>query len=367
MRTIVCVALCLAAALLFCGRAGAADISGELREKLDTGAMVRALPESAAELMDGVEPTPGENFGAALKHLLSGCRSILAEALRGAGRSGAMMLVCAALCAMLSTAFKGHGELDFAELASCLSVALIAAGDIGSCLRMGSKAIAEISDFSKVLLPVMTSTSALSGAAGSAAAKYAATALFMDILITLSQKLLTPLIYAYFAAVTAECALGVKSLSGVSTFLKWLAGTALTIIVLVFVIYLGVSGVVAGTADAAAVRVAKTALATGLPVVGGIISDAAAAVLTGAGLVKNAAGVFGLIAVLAICASPIIRIGAHYLIYKAASKLALSFAGEKTVKTAEGTSAAFGIMLASSGACALMLFFSIISFVGAVT
>ncbi len=367
MRALLCVALSLAAAITLCGRADAADISGEVENKLDTAAIVRALPESASELMEGVTPSPGENFSLALRRVLSGCRAVLGEAFLGAGKSAGMMLVCAALCAMLSAVFKGRGETDFAELASCLSIALIAAGDIGSCLQMGSKAISEISDFSKVLLPVMTSSAALSGAAGSAAAKYAATALFMDVLITTTQRLLAPLVYAYFAAVTAECAFGAKSLSGVAVFLKWLAGTLLTVIVLAFVVYLGVTGIVAGTADAAAVRVAKTALATGLPVVGGIISDAAAAVLTGAGLVKNAAGVFGLVAVLAICASPIIRIGTHYLVYKAASKLALSFAGEKTVKTAEGTSAAFGIMLAAAGACALMLFFSIISFVGAVT
>ncbi len=366
MKALLCVLLSLAAALLLCGQAWAADISGEVENSLDTGAIVRALPDSAAELMESVAPSPGEDFGSALRRIFSGCRAILGEAFIKAGKSGGMMLVCAALCAMLSAVFKTQGELDWAELASCLSIAVIAAGDISSCLKLGSNTITEISDFSKVLLPVMTSSAALSGAVGSAAAKYAATALFMDVLITLSQRLLTPLVYAYFAVLTAECALGTRSLSGVSSFLKWLAGTALTVIVLVFVVYLGVTGIVAGTADAAAVRVAKTALATGLPVVGGIISDAAAAVLAGAGMVKNAAGVFGLIAVLAICAAPIIRIGAHYLVYKAASKLALSFAGEKTAKAAEGTSAAFGIMLAAAGACALMLFFSIISFVGVI-
>lgn len=57
-------------------------------------------------------------------------------------------------------------------------------------------------------------------------------------------------------------------------------------------------------ADALAARVTKTAVSAALPVVGSILSDAASTLAAAAGTLKATIGIFGLLAVAAICLPP---------------------------------------------------------------
>ena len=98
-----------------------------------------------------------------------------------------------------------------------------------------------------------------------------------------------------------------------------------------------------------------------LPVVGSIIADASESVLAGASILRNAIGIFGLLAVLGTCLLPFLRLGANYLLYKAAAGLSAAVADSRITRLVNAISAAFGMMLGLVGATALMLFISIIS------
>ncbi len=63
---------------------------------------------------------------------------------------------------------------------------------------------------------------------------------------------------------------------------------------MLFTGYLTLSGAVSTSADALTVQATRSAVGA-MPVVGRILSDAAGSVLAGAGVVKNAIGVFGLL------------------------------------------------------------------------
>lgn len=80
----------------------------------------------------------------------------------------------------------------------------------------------------------------------------------------------------------------------VKNVVSWSLKTILT----VFTTYMTVTGVVSGTTDAAALKATKVTISSVVPVVGGILSDASEAVLVSAGLMKNAAGIYGILAVL---------------------------------------------------------------------
>ena len=104
--------------------------------------------------------------------------------------------------------------------------------------------------------------------------------------------------------------------------LKTVCTKLLTAALLAFTLYLTVGGIFAGTVDSARVRVTKTAISGMIPVVGGIIAEASETVLAGAGLLKGAIGVFGLLGVLALCAYPFLQLGIQYLLYKLTAFLA---------------------------------------------
>ena len=151
---------------------------------------------------------------------------------------------------------------------------------------------------------------------------------------------------------------GLKRLAGV---LKWVVTTVLTILLLTYVGYLTVSGVVAGTADAVAVKAARFTVSSMVPVVGGILSDAAETVLAGAGVLKNAVGVFGMLTILSICLVPFLRLGVHYLAYKLTGALAATVADGRVAGLIDQIGSAFGLVLGMTGASALLLLVSMVS------
>ena len=87
----------------------------------------------------------------------------------------------------------------------------------------------------------------------------------------------------------------------------------------------------------------------------------------GAGMLKNAVGVFGMAAVLAVCAMPFMKIGAAYLAYKASAGLAGTVADSRITKLMSSMGTAFGMILGLVGSAAVMVFVSVILFMKAVT
>ena len=137
--------------------------------------------------------------------------------------------------------------------------------------------------------------------------------------------------------------------------------SVLTILLLIFVAYLSVSGVIAGTTDAVAIKAAKFAVSGMVPVVGGILSDAAETVLAGAGILKNSVGVVGMLAVLAICVVPFLQLGIHYLAYKFTAALTATISESRMAGLVSAIGGAFGLVLGMTGACALLLLISMVS------
>ena len=151
---------------------------------------------------------------------------------------------------------------------------------------------------------------------------------------------------------------GLKKMAGMR---KWVVTRSLTTLLILFVTYLTVSGAIAGTTDAAALKAAKMAISTAVPVVGGIISNAAETILVGAGLLKNTVGVFGMLAVLGICLVPFLRLGVHYLTYKFCGAMTAMLADSRLAQLIDGISTAFALILGMTGASALLLLVSMVS------
>ena len=96
--------------------------------------------------------------------------------------------------------------------------------------------------------------------------------------------------------------------------------------------------------------------------VGGILSDASEAVLASAAAVKNAAGIYGLLAIVAMWLGPFLRIGVQYLMLKAAGAVCGVFGVGSFAGVVEDFAAAMGLLLAMTGAVCLMLIISTICF-----
>jgi stage III sporulation protein AE len=152
------------------------------------------------------------------------------------------------------------------------------------------------------------------------------------------------------------------TLQKLQDFIKWLMIWGLKTILYIFTGYMGITGVVSGTTDAAALKAAKLTISGMVPVVGGILSDASESVLVGAGVMKTAAGMYGTLAMLAICAEPFLKIGVQYLMLKATAALCGIFGSKALSNLVQDFSSALGILLGMTGSACLMLLISTVCF-----
>ena len=323
----------------------------------------KAVPDGARELLDGTNLGVWTNFDDALRQIFGNLMGRLGGVFHQAARSAATVMVIAVLVGLVGSLYEESGGIvpDVAPLVGVLAVAGVAVGASYAFIGLGAETLRELEAFSKALFPAMAAAGAAGGAFTSAAVKYAGTILFLDILLTLTTRVIMPLIYAYIAASVGNAALGGAGLRAVTNLLKWVIGVLITVVMIAFVSYITVTGVVSGSVDVLTTRVAKATISTVLPVVGGIVADAAESVMAGAMLVRNGIGVIGLLVVLAVCLVPILQLGAHYLMFKAAAGVSGAVTDKRIGGLIGDLGTAFGMVMGLTGAGMMMLFFSIIS------
>lgn len=324
--------------------------------------LTEALPEEAAGFLSGVSPETLPDGSAWKRLLLSAWNAVRASA-SDICRTGGMLLCVCVLVSLTDTLDLGSRAPPYITFAAVAVIGTATISDFRSYISLGTETLQSLSDYSRVLLPVLSSAAAASGAVGSAAAKYAATAVCMDVLLSASRSILVPCVCGYAALSVADAAVGNEILKTAKKLLKTLCTFLLSGICMAFTAWLSVTGVVSGTADALAARVTKTAVSAALPVVGSILSDAATTLAAAAGTLRSTVGVFGLLAVAAVCLPPVLTLGVRFFVYKLTAAVCECVADKRFSELISNLGTAFALLLAINGAGALMLFLSLYSLI----
>ena len=320
------------------------------------------IPAAAVEIAPPPVPDSGSrwmpedtgSFSDALLHLIKSTLTSINPDLQEAVNTA--MTVS---CILLIFAFLLHCTGAAKKIAVIAGYALISATLLQSTntlIRLGSSTITELSEYGKLLLPVMAAALAGQGAGTTSTVLYMGTAAFDLVLTGLISRYLLPGVYVFLAMATANSALENGTLKQLRDFCKWMISWTLKTLLIVFTTYMSISGVISGTTDAVALKAAKFTISNVVPVVGGILSDASEAVLISAGLAKNAAGIYGIIAILAMFLAPFLKIGVHYLVLKITAAVATLFGPKQLAALIDDFSTAMGLLLAMTGsACLLQL------------
>lgn len=325
-----------------------------------------AVPKEAEIFLEGIDPAETNSLTEGLVHLLDKLNLEIGGVIHQRMKGAVQILLIVLLCAAVEGG-TGEGKATiFLPIVGGLSISAVTAGSLDSLLGMGAETIADLARFSKVLMPVLAAAVAASGGISAATAQQIATVFFIDLLMALSSKLLLPLIYLYIALLTAGACLADNRLNILAEGLKKMITWMLCGSLLLFTAYLSAVHAISGSADASAVKAAKAAISSVVPVVGGIISEAAETVLAGAGALRGAVGVFGMLAVLGACAYPFLQLGVQYLLYKLTAFLTSVVGAPRLCSLINGLGGAFGLVLGMTGSCALLLLISILSCVSVV-
>ena len=314
------------------------------------------VPGDAGELV----PSDYESFTDGLLSILQDIIPIIQPSFAEALRCSLSIISVALLIAIVKGIHSTPQHVI--SIVGTLSVSMLLLGSSKAFIGLASDTVRQISDYGKLLLPVMSASLAAQGGAGTAIALHTATVAIDAILGSLISHIIIPAVILFLFVSTAYSAVGEELLKKVADFCKWLATWMLKTILYVFTGYMAVTGVVSGSADAAALKAAKLTISGAVPVVGGILSDASEAILVSASLAKNAAGIYGLLAFISIAVLPFVKIGIHYLLLKVTTATCGIFGIKSLTNLLKDYASAMGLLLGMTGAVSLLMMISTVCF-----
>lgn len=313
-------------------------------------------PDSAQIYM----PDEQETFGEGLWYIV---RSALAE-LRPEIANASELCLSMIIVVLLLRIAGGLSERSAGVLRLVCAVILgiMFLEPANTMIRLGANTVAQISEYGKLLIPVMTAAIAAQGGATTSAVLYTGTVFFNSLLTSFITGAVVPALYIYLCLCIAWCATAHETIKNAQNLLKWLITWSLKWVLYIFTAYVSITGVVSGTVDASALKAAKITLSGAVPVVGNILADATETILVSAGIMKNSAGIYGIFAILAICVGPFVQIGVQYILLKLTGAICGIFNYKPGCSLVKDFSVVMGFVLAMTGTVCVLLLVSIVCF-----
>lgn len=306
-------------------------------------------------------PADVESFGDGLWYVLKQGLAYVAPDLTKAAGVCCSIIAVALLVSILHTIFDASNRTYC--LVGVIAICTLLLNTTGTLINLCAETILEISEYGKLLAPVLCSALAAQGSTGSAVILYSGTIIFNSVLSAVLSKILVPGIYIYVGVSIANSALGDAALSNLSKIFKdtitWVLKTALYL----FTGYMTVTGVVSGSVDAASLKATKLAISGAVPVIGGILADASEAFLAGVQIAKNSVGITGLFTILAIWIGPFLKVGAQYILLRLSSAVCGVLNEKNISKLLVDISGAMGLLLAAIGAVGFIHVLSTVCFI----
>ena len=319
------------------------------------------VPDSAQIYM----PEDTESFGDGLWYVIrSGIRNLMPNVTKACGTCLSITGIV-----LLLSVLEGLSESakKIVSLIAAVAIGTLVLKSTNSLINLGADTIGKISDYGKLLIPVLTGAMAAQGGVTTSAALYAGTMLFSSLLSSVVSGVIIPMIYIYLALCIADRVVPNQSLSGMKQFVKWLSTWSIKIILYVATGYLGITGVISGSVDSAAVKATKLAISGAVPVVGGILSDASETVLISAKIMKNSVGIYGILAFISISVAPFLQIAVQYLLTKITAAVCSVFGSKRVSGLVGDFSGAMGLVLAMTGTVCLLYLISVVCFMKGVS
>ena len=313
-------------------------------------------PDAAQPYM----PENQENFSQGLWYIIKTAISKIKPELANA--SGVCFRIIAVVLMMGILNCFSQYAYNSIRLTGAVVIGILLLEPVNSFIQMGAHTVMEVSDYGKLLLPVMTASLAAQGGITTSASLYTGTVLFNAILSTVISKIIVPGLYIYLCICVANSAIEQDLLKKTRDFIKWLLTWCIKIVLYVFTGYISITGVISGAVDVSKLKAAKLTISGVVPVVGSILSDATETILVSAGVLKSTAGVYGIFAIIAVCISPFLQIGVQYILLKLSGAVCNMFGFKPAVGLIGDFTTGMGLVLAMTGAVCVMLLISLVCF-----
>jgi len=211
------------------------------------------------------------------------------------------------LCGFVGSAKKeGVGQLVF--FVAYASVVLIVVGSVSDLIQMVGKTLDSLKAQVDLVFPIILTLMVTGGASTSAGIYQPAVAVLSSGIMQIFMGIVMPLFIVSMAfSVVSHLAPQTKLDKFVSFFnalFKWVVGVCFT----VFLSFMAIQGITAGSFDSISIRATKMTVSGYVPIIGNYMSQGFDLIMASAVLIKNAVGLSGILLLLGIVLSPIVKI-----------------------------------------------------------
>jgi len=295
--------------------------------------------------------------------ILSAITSVLPGMLSGMmGIIGAVILASA--FRGLSASLSNRAAAPSVELASGLVTVLILFSSERAVFESVKLYLDRLIFFMNGMLPTMGGIYLLGGNTGSAAVHSGTTMLILTAVENGAAYLLMPMLRVCFCFILITALSGgALRTDGIMRAVKTLYTGLLGVVTTVLVTVLASRNIISAAGDTFTVRTAKLAVGNLIPVVGGSISDSLGTISAGLTLIKNGAGILGIVLILMITLPMTVTLLCNGIILSFSAFAADVLGCEKEKKMIEECKELSGLALGLSSMAAAVFILSVVVFV----
>ena len=322
---VIKIILIIAAAILLCGNA-AAEQPDVYESYGDT--LADAVPPEASEILEDSGITPDNNGAAALS--IEGVLTFLADQLLDKLTKPLRLLAALCgivlLCALSKSAADGAGGMSGVFSAvGVLAGAGMTCAAISEALSDTLNVLQAGSEFMLVFVPVFAGIIAAMGKATAASAANTVTLGAAQLFSQLVVNFLVPVCGTVMGLSVTGAIHPELNISKLGELIKKAAVWILSLLMTVFMSILSAQTFVTNSADSVLIRTAKFAVSSGVPIVGGTISDAVNTVHASLSLLHSSIGTYGIVAGIVIILPTLISVVCYRMALSAAEAMSEVF------------------------------------------
>lgn len=269
-----------------------------------------------------------------------------------------IIMIVIIIHSILVTISENLGNKSVSQIAYFVEYIIIITlvlNNFSDIINMTKESINNLVGFSNSLIPLLMTLMLTTGAIVSAGVIKPVLLLIINFIGNFISNFILPLvIIGTTLSIVSKISNKVR-IDKLAKFMKSAGIWILGIIMTLFVTILSLEGSITETVDGVTAKTAKAAVSTVIPVVGKILGDATDAVIGCAGILKNAVGFIGIIVIIGICISPIIKLALLSFTYYIASCVCQPIADEKVISLLDSIGDTFKILLAIIFCVAVML------------
>lgn len=227
--------------------------------------------------------------------------------------------------------------------------------NFSSVISLIKESINNMTDFTNMLIPIMMTLIIATGSVTTATVIQPVLVFMISMIGNFINNIAIPITLVSTALGIISKISNKVQIDRLSKRLKsstvWIIGVILTL----FVTLVSIDGTLSSSVDAVTSKTAKAAVSNLIPVVGKILGDAVDSVIGCSSILKNAVGIVGVVIIIAISITPILKLLILMGIYYIGAAICEPIADEKVVKLLDQMGDTFKMLLAFMCSMAVMI------------